>query len=122
MYAIRSYYDPSNLLQARSTDNTYESAVLTDGQQIVVEGFDTSTSINTQCSATASVTVNVNSRPTGRISGTKVICEGASTTLDIILTGLAPWKLQYTDGTTTFTVNNILTSPHTITVTPPSIV
>ena len=72
-----SSVDPSNLLQARSTNNEYESALLTDGQQIVVEGFDTSTSVNTQCSATASVTVAVNEHPSAAPTQDPV-CDGGN--------------------------------------------
>ncbi|MBN1952483.1 MAG: hypothetical protein JW801_14875, partial [Bacteroidales bacterium] len=52
-------------------------------------------------------------------SGDAEVCAGESATITIALTGgTPPWEVQYSDGTTTYTESNILTSPHTITVTP----
>ncbi|MBC8644242.1 T9SS type A sorting domain-containing protein [Flavobacterium lindanitolerans] len=60
----------------------------------------------------------INSRPTAAISGDQSVCRGsASSELNIALTGTAPWNLTYTDGTSTFPITNIQTSPYTFTVT-----
>ncbi|HWV64412.1 hypothetical protein, partial [Chitinophaga sp.] len=60
----------------------------------------------------------INSRPTAVISGNQSVCQGsASSELSIALTGTAPWNLTYTDGTSTFPITNIQTSPYTFTVT-----
>ena len=60
----------------------------------------------------------INSKPTAAISGDQSVCQGsASSELSIALTGTAPWNLTYTDGTSTFPITNIQTSPYTFTVT-----
>lgn len=46
------------------------------------------------------------------------VCEDAHTFLELTLEGNAPWTVKWSDGTSTFTENNILNSPHFISVTP----
>jgi hypothetical protein len=54
------------------------------------------------------------------ITGTTSICDGGTTNVSIALTGTAPWSLTYTDGTSSWDVTNILSTPHTISVSPAS--
>ena len=56
--------------------------------------------------------------PTANLSGDAVLSPGSSTDLLIDLTGQSPWNLSYTDGNTSFSVNNILNSPYSITIAP----
>ena len=58
--------------------------------------------------------VVVNAIPTATVSGGGAICAGATTNVNIALTGTAPWTVTYNDGSgpTTVTVNN---SPFVIT-------
>jgi len=49
--------------------------------------------------------VNVNTPPTASISGTTTICEGNQTNLIFNLTGVSPWEVVYTDGSSNYTLN-----------------
>ncbi len=78
--------------------------------------------IDQNCSAhasdmTGSAIVNVNERPTSVISGGGTICDGGTSTFDIVMSGTGPFTLTYTDGTTPVTLTDV-TSPQTITVNP----
>ncbi|NVO19429.1 MAG: hypothetical protein HXX13_07000, partial [Bacteroidetes bacterium] len=57
--------------------------------------------------------------PTATISGTTHICEATSAPISISFTGTPPWSVTYTNGSSAVTVNNILSSPYSFTVTPP---
>lgn len=46
------------------------------------------------------------------------ICVGDQAQLVINLTGTSPWSLNISDGSTTNTISNILTSPYILTLTP----
>ena len=52
------------------------------------------------------------------ISGNNTICVGSSATLTVSFTGNSPWNIQYSDGTTTTTLNNILSQPYPLPVSP----
>jgi hypothetical protein len=58
--------------------------------------------------------------PTIAIKGTTAICKGGNTDLEVALTGSKPWDFSYTDGTSSYTVTGVTTSPHTINVQPTS--
>ncbi len=59
----------------------------------------------------------VNERPTAVISGDQNVCFGnSSSNITIDLTGTAPWDITYTDGTNTYTVNAVTSSPYHFTV------
>jgi hypothetical protein len=49
---------------------------------------------------------------------TNPICSGDPATFTVEFTEVAPWSFTYTDGTTTWTETNVLTSPWVITVNP----
>ncbi len=73
------------------------------------------------CNATSlggSVAVNVSPVATGVLSGNSSICVGGSAPLSVALTGTGPWDIVYSDGSSTFPVNGIVSSPATITVSP----
>ncbi|SFC02701.1 hypothetical protein SAMN05421780_102318 [Flexibacter flexilis DSM 6793] len=73
------------------------------------------------CTSSAiTVDVTVNPLPTATLSGSGSICSGGTTSLSVVLTGTGPWNLLYNDGTSNVTVNNILSSPHSISVSPTS--
>ena len=99
--------DPSyTLAVSPSTTTTYTITGLSDSQ---------CTSNSGDLSGSAVVTVNP--RPTGVVSGTTTICDGDVAQVSFSLTGAAPWSLTYNDGSD-HVINNILSSPHIITVSP----
>ena len=60
-----------------------------------------------------------NSTPTSTISGDASICVGESSNLNFAITGSGPFNVEYSDGTNTFTLNNI-NNGHNESVTPAS--
>jgi len=62
--------------------------------------------------------ISVRPAPTASISGSQNICTGDSARLSVSLTGVAPWIVNYTDGTTSTIVSGILTSPYVFSVSP----
>ena len=52
------------------------------------------------------------------IEASPVVCAGETVTLTVTLEGTPPWEYTYTDGTNSWTVSNVLTSPSVITLTP----
>ena len=65
---------------------------------------------------TSYITVTVNQRPTANIGSSQSVCSGGTATFNIALTGVAPWSVTYTNGTTATTVTNINTNPHVFSV------
>jgi len=56
--------------------------------------------------------------PTAKLEASPAVCAGETISLTVTLTGTAPWEYTYTDGTNSWTVSNVLTSPDVITLTP----
>jgi hypothetical protein len=77
--------------------------------------YTVTTSFNGCSSPSDSVLVTVSPKPTSVISGTQSVCNGATATVSVTLTGVAPWNLTYTNGSTSTNVTGILTSPYTFT-------
>jgi len=65
---------------------------------------------------TTYVTVTVNQRPTASIGPSQTVCFGGTATFNVALTGSAPWRVTYSNGTTTTTVNNVTTNPYIFSV------
>jgi hypothetical protein len=55
---------------------------------------------------------------TAEIAASPAVCAGETVSLTVTLTGTPPWDYTYTDGTNSWTVTNVLTSPNVITLTP----
>ena len=60
----------------------------------------------------------LNAIPTAKLEASPAVCAGEKITLTATLTGTAPWELIYTDGTNSWTVTNILSDTHIITIDP----
>jgi hypothetical protein len=56
--------------------------------------------------------------PTVKLEASPAVCVGEKITLTATLTGTAPWEIIYTDGTNSWTVSNILSDTHLITIDP----
>jgi len=71
---------------------------------------------------TGNTTVTVYPLPSATISGGDTLCgEGLTAILSIALTGTPPWSFLYTNGLTTFPVNNQMTTPYTFSASTPGI-
>jgi len=70
------------------------------------------------CVNIKSVAVAINALPTAILNGGGSLCRGLSKTLDITLTGTAPWTVTYSDGITTSTINSISSSPYKLIISP----
>jgi gliding motility-associated-like protein len=65
------------------------------------------------CAGPAEIyTITINPLPTALISGGGTMCQGASASINISLTGAAPWGVTYTDGSTSSSVSGITSSPY----------
>ncbi len=66
----------------------------------------------------ASVQVMVNQLPSGHIEGGDTLCgAGGATPLTVTLTGTPPWSIWYSNGVTTWNVENLFTTPYIISAT-----
>lgn len=65
---------------------------------------------------TAYITVLVNDRPTAAISSDQDVCMNGTAYFNVDLTGAAPWTLTYSDGSTSTTISNILSSPYAFSI------
>lgn len=64
------------------------------------------------------VTVTVNPRPTGTMTGTTTICDGQTAQISVALTGTGPWDIGYTVNGTPVSVTNVSDNPYIINATP----
>ena len=70
------------------------------------------------CSNSTTQPVEINPLPTAVITGGTTICSGTTTTLNIALTGTAPWSITFSDGENQTTVNNITENSYSLEVSP----
>lgn len=71
------------------------------------------------CFDSDDILISINSLPSASISGTDSICNGESTdNINCLITGNAPWSITYSNGDSTQTIENIATSPQSLTVNP----
>lgn len=62
--------------------------------------------------------VSIVTAPSATVTGPGTVCAGNSAPINFFLTGASPWDIQYTDGTSTFTVTGISTSPYVLNASP----
>ncbi|NDA63006.1 MAG: fibronectin type III domain-containing protein, partial [Chitinophagia bacterium] len=76
--------------------------------------------VNDACSGSVSGVgvINLFTIPTAVLSGTQTINLGQSANLTLALTGSSPWQINYTDGTSTYSVTGITQSPYVLAVSP----
>lgn len=60
----------------------------------------------------------LNVLPTGIIAAGPPVCEGEPIELTVTLTGAAPWSFTYTDGSTEWTVTDVMTETYVISIDP----
>jgi gliding motility-associated-like protein len=70
------------------------------------------------CDSIATLNLIVKNLPTATLSGGGTICKGSKINLAVALTGTAPFSITYRDGTNTYTISSIASSPYQIVVTP----
>lgn len=109
--ALTYVWSPSTGLSSTTVSNPTATPSISTNYTVV--GTD-----KNNCSASAVATATVYDLPTATISGSASICAGGSSTINVALTGKAPWGIIYTDGTTTTKIDNITVSPYTFNVTP----
>ena len=71
------------------------------------------------CGDTDAITITEGPIPTATISGGGAICADSSANIDFTFTGLFPWSLIYTDGSSTYTMNNIYDTTYSHSTTNP---
>jgi len=74
-------------------------------------------SIPQQCTE-AWVFITITHAPTAHLSGSAVICQGGQATLLVSLTGLAPWEIKVSNGTSTTTYSGIMSNSWSLPVFP----
>ncbi|MBU0763870.1 MAG: gliding motility-associated C-terminal domain-containing protein [Bacteroidetes bacterium] len=97
------------------------SSGLTGAQLSVAPDVTTGYSVTVTesgCSSSNNFILTVLLRPEGEITGNDTICSGDETNIIIILQGVPPWNLTYTDGIITQQSTGLSTSPYNIVVSP----
>jgi hypothetical protein len=116
--------DAPNNLQTQWVDGNTGQVISTAATAVVSPTITTTYAITTTLNGCTSfgpegttyVTVTVNPRPTATIGSDQTICYGGTATFSIAMTGVAPWNVSYSNGTTTTTVNNVTTNPYVFSV------
>ena len=89
------------------------------GQKYPLAGtYSKTLKTQTGCDSIATLILTVNPLATAAFSGIPTICPGVPTSLNLNLTGAGPWKVVYSDGTSSHTIDSITVSPYQLSVSP----
>lgn len=99
-----SGFIPVNIPANLSTGAGYRVRVISSQPQVI--GTDNGADIT------------INARPSATLTGDVTICYGGTANLSVDLEGTPPWSIKYSDGTTTYKIENILSSPFMLAVSP----
>ncbi|WP_163709912.1 carbohydrate-binding domain-containing protein [Mangrovibacterium lignilyticum] len=115
-YNVTALY-PSAALSPNSTIYSSLVAASWDGTAWSAIGSVGSSSIIATGITSPSLSLAAIVKPTANLIGDTTICEGASATLNLELTGAANWNVVYTDGTSNYSLTGV-TSAYNIKVYP----
>ena len=102
-------------------DGTAVTAIPDDGYKFVSWSDNRTDNPRTDSNVTNDISVSAifsPLSPTATLSGTTYVCSGDSAALEIILTGIGPWKVVYTDGVYQYEIKEITSSPYYLRVSP----
>ncbi|MFT3911075.1 MAG: T9SS type A sorting domain-containing protein [Ferruginibacter sp.] len=119
VYFLRSYSNNTGLYSWQWNPGAVAGPIVTVTPSSTTSYTVTATDANGCVSNSSPLTVTVNPRPTGVISGSTSYCTGQPTTtnLSIALTGAGPWSGTLSPGAISFSGSS---SPITVSVTPSS--
>ncbi len=114
--AAPSYQWKVNGVNAGTNSNTFTTSTLSNGNVVTCVLTSSHTCASPTTAASSGITMSVNPRPTGVISGTQTICNGSAATVSIAVTGTGPWSGTLSNGAS-FSGS---TSPISVSVSPGS--
>lgn len=107
---------PVNVTGITNTPYTF-NVTPANNTTYTVSSFNGPCGVPTITTASQVVTVSTVAG-TATISGNQTICSTTSTSLTNTLTGVSPWAITYTDGTTPVTVTGITNAQYIVSITP----
>lgn len=102
-----------------SIDNP-NAGIITFGSTVPAGNYDIKVIAVNELGHSDTVTLNLTIIPQADVAltGGATACAGSETTITVNLSGVAPWSFDYTDGTTSKTINNVTSTPYLLKVTP----
>ena len=98
------------------TSSPYQFIPTVAGTYTVTAVSDANSCVGQSGDKTGTAVITVKPLPTSVVSGGGAVCTGTTLpNVSIALTGMAPWSITYTDGTTPTTVTTTTSNPYIIT-------